>query len=77
MIFGIANSTTQQNTKLAPLTYMTHSGILGQIGSMKNEFAVEEYAAADVYVAEVCIAINNTASACSLPAIKTMEGIIA
>jgi hypothetical protein len=76
VVFGEWNS-TMNNTSYPPLTYMTHKGILDQMREFKTTFAIEEYAAADVYVAEICLAINNSASVCSLPSIRAIEGIIA
>lgn len=64
-------STAIQNTP--PLTYMSHAQIFAQLNNFNSTFAYEEYAAADVYIAEVCPSINNAASICSLPAIRTME----
>jgi len=77
VVFGEANSTTNQTPKIPPISYMTHESIISQIGGMNSVFALKEYAAADVYVAEICISINNTASVCSLPAITSIENIIA
>ena len=70
---------TPQNASVAqgggiPLTYMTHEQIFNQLGSFNTTFAEEEYAIADVYVAELCPSINNSAPACSLPAIRAYEG---
>ena len=76
VVFGLANSTTQKTT-FPPITFMTHSAILNQLGSMSSTFAVEEYAAADVYVAQICMSLNNTAPVCALPAITSIESIIA
>ena len=76
VVFGTENSTTQKNTQYPPLTFMTHGSIIKQLSGMSSTFALEEYAAADVYVAQICLSINNTASACSLPAITSIEGII-
>jgi hypothetical protein len=74
VVFGtpVAN----QSASLPPLTYMTHQQIIGQLSSLNNTFATEEYAAADVYVAETCPAIGNSAPVCSLPAIKSLESIL-
>ena len=75
VIFGQANSTTQA-ANLPPITFMTHAGILNQLQGFNTTFAVEEYAAADVYVAETCLAINDTAAVCTMPAIRSIERII-
>ncbi len=72
VVFGNATafSTT---TNYLPLSYMTHSQIYKLLSQSNSTFAYEEYAAADVYIAETCPAINNSASVCSLPAIKEIE----
>lgn len=75
VVFGEPNSTTQ-NSNLPPLSYMTHAGILKQFKDFNTTFSVQEYAGADVYVAQVCRAINNTAPVCSLKSITTMESIM-
>ncbi len=74
-VFGIPNSTTQ-GSSLPPLSYMTHAGILGQFKNFDTAFSIQEYAAADVYVAQICRGINNTAPVCSLRSITAMEGIM-
>ena len=56
-----------------PLTNMTHEQVLQQLASPNDQFAWTEYAGADVYIAMTCGAINNTASICSLPAIRAIE----
>lgn len=72
VVFG--NSTAvSTTTNYPPLSYMSHQQILNQLKSFNTTFAYEEYAAADVYIAETCPSINNAAPICSLPAIKTIE----
>jgi hypothetical protein len=71
VVFG--TPTSNQSEKLPPLSYMTHQQIINQFRDFNTTFAVEEYAAADVYVAETCPAIGNTAPVCSLPAITALE----
>ncbi|MDE1871538.1 MAG: DUF929 family protein [Candidatus Micrarchaeota archaeon] len=72
VVFG--NGTSQSAiSNYPPLTYMTHSQILGLLKQANSTFAYEEYAAADVYIAETCPSINNSAPICSLPAIAAME----
>ncbi|HIH50530.1 MAG: DUF929 family protein [Candidatus Micrarchaeaceae archaeon] len=74
VIFGNATSSeTTGTTNILPLTYMSQSQILNQLQQFNSSFSYEEYAAADVYVAQVCASINNAASVCSLPAITTLE----
>ncbi|MEM3476833.1 MAG: DUF929 family protein [Candidatus Micrarchaeaceae archaeon] len=58
-----------------PLEYMTHEQVIQQFADFNDQFAWGEYAAADVYVAYICNAINNTAPACKLPAILKIEQI--
>ncbi len=73
VVFGNATSQTSTTTNLLPISYMTHQQIYDQFQQFNSTFAYEEYAAADVYVAQVCPSINNAASVCSLPAIRVME----
>jgi hypothetical protein len=54
----------------------THAQILAQLQSFNDQFAWSEYAGADVYIAQVCPAINNVAAVCSLPAIKAIGAIM-
>ncbi|MGC8479835.1 MAG: DUF929 family protein [Candidatus Micrarchaeia archaeon] len=56
-----------------PLQNMTHAQVLRQLANFNDQFAQSEYAAADLYVAMICGAINNTAPVCSLPAISQIE----
>ncbi len=74
VVFG--NQTANRSASLPPLSYMTHHQIIGQFKNFNTTFAYQEYAAADVYVAEACPAINNAASVCSLPAIMHLESIM-
>jgi hypothetical protein len=75
VVFGVPNSTTEA-ADLPPLTYMTHADILGQLKNFNTALSVQEYAGADVYVAQICRGINNTAPVCSLKAIASMEGVL-
>jgi hypothetical protein len=72
-VFGTPQNASVTQSQEIPLTYMTHSQILNQLKAFNTSFAQEEYAAADLYVAELCPSINNTAPVCSLPAIQTYE----
>lgn len=72
VVFG--NTTPSGDT--LPLTSMTHQQVLGQLSSFDDQFSWSEYAAADVYVAQVCPAISNAAPVCSLPAIKSLEAVL-
>ncbi len=74
VVFGTPVS--GQSTSLPPLSYMTHGQIIGQLKNFNTTFATQEYAAADVYVAEVCPAVNFTAPVCSLPAIKALDALM-
>ncbi len=55
------------------IALMTHAEILKQFASPKDQFAWTEYAAADVYIAGMCEALNNTAPVCALPAITAIQ----
>ena len=68
---ALGNS-TPTSTKY-PLTYMTHQDVLTQLSQGKSQFALTQYAGADLYIAYTCKSINNTASICSLPAIQKIE----
>jgi len=68
-----SSNPASQVTNYPPISYMSHAQIFNQLQSLNDTFALEEYAAADVYIAQVCPSINNTAPICSLPAIKAME----
>lgn len=70
---GIVFGNTTPTGSTLPLTYMTHAQVLAQFKGFSDRFAWGEYAAADVYISYLCPAINNTASICSLPAIKQLE----
>jgi hypothetical protein len=72
VVFGNGTSQTAI-TNTPPLTYITHQQLINQLGNFKNTFAYEEYAAADVYVAEVCPSIRNAAPICSMPAIEAID----
>lgn len=72
VVFG---NSTPTSAGLTPLAQMTHQQVLSQLKSFNDQFAYGEYAAADVYVAQVCAAINNSASACALPAITKIESL--
>jgi hypothetical protein len=74
VVFGNATSSGSSGaTNILPLTYMSHSQIFSQLQQFNSTFAYEQYAVADVYVAQACSSINNAASVCSLPAITTLE----
>ncbi len=66
----LGNNATTTNWQY--IAKMTHSDILNQLASFNDQFSWSEYAAADLYIAEICPSINNNASVCSLPAIKTI-----
>ncbi len=73
VVLGLPQNSSMAQGGGIPLTYMTHSQIFGQLGSFNTTFAQEEYAAADVYVAELCPSVGNSAPVCSLPAIQAYE----
>ncbi len=67
VVFG---NTTPTSAASLPLAQMTHSQVITQFQNFNDQFAWSEYAGADVYIAELCPAISNTAAVCALPAIK-------
>ncbi len=67
--FGNSTPTSQN----LPIAQMTHAQILKQFSENNDQFSMTEYAAADLYIAMTCASINNTASACNLPAIRRIE----
>ncbi len=69
-VFGNA---PPNSTGVLPIVLMTHAQILNQFANPNNQFSWGEYAAADLYLAMTCKAINNAASACSLPSIQKLE----
>ena len=74
VVFG---NTTPKSTSL-PIATWSHAKIISQLSSFNDQFAWGEYAAADVYVAETCAALpaNTPVSACALPSIKALEGLM-
>ncbi len=67
-----ANNTSKQGT--APLQHMTHADVLNQLANPTDQFALSEYAAADLYIAMVCKTLNNTPSVCTaIPSIVKIE----
>lgn len=71
IVFG---NTTPTSSKL-PLTYMTHQQVFNQLKSFNDQFAYAEYAAADVYVAQVCASLNGSMpSICNSNTITAIEG---
>ena len=73
VVFGNGTSYTSSQNKL-PLTYLSHQQVFSQLKSFNTTFAYEEYAAADIYIAETCAALNgNRPSVCSMPAIMRIK----
>ncbi len=72
VVFG---NTTPSSSSL-PLTNMTHQQVLDQLQNFNDQFAWSEYAAADVYIAQTCPSIKNSAPICQLPAIQKLELIM-
>lgn len=72
VVFGNGTSQTSISNKV-PLTYTSHAQIFDALRTFNSTFAYEEYAAADVYVAEICSSINNSAPICSSSAIQKFE----
>lgn len=71
VVLGSNNASTS-SLGWEQISSMTHAQILDQIASFNNQFSWGEYAAADVYIAELCPAINNTKPVCALPAIRAI-----
>ncbi len=72
VVFGVPNAQSSSSQK-PQITYMTHAQILNQLSKFNSTLAIEEYVGADIYSAQICAAINNTASVCKLPAILAFE----
>jgi hypothetical protein len=72
---GIVFGNSTPTTSVIPLTNETHAQVLGQLQSFNDQFAWGEYAAADVYIADLCPTIQNSAPVCSLPAIKAIGAV--
>ncbi len=68
--FGNTPPTSSANL---PLVNMSHRQVLQQLATFNDQFSQTEYAAADLYVAMICSALNNTAPVCSLSAIQKIE----
>jgi hypothetical protein len=73
VVFG---NTTPSSASDLPIAHMTHAQILQQFSNFNSQFAWSEYAGADVYIAQVCPSINNTAPVCALPAIKAIGSVM-
>ncbi len=73
VVLGTPQNASMSQGGAIPITYMTHQQIFGQLQAFNTTFAYEEYAAADVYIAELCPSINNAAPVCKLPAIQSFE----
>ena len=57
----------------ASIASMTHAQILKQLSEFNDQFAWGEYAAADVYAADLCNALKNSSVAiCQLPSIRQL-----
>lgn len=54
----------------------THNQILYQLQNFNDQLAYSEYAAADVYIAQVCPSINDSAPVCNLPAIQKIRQLL-
>lgn len=72
VIFSNGTNTTSL-TNTPPLTYMSHQQIYDQLSTFNSTFSYEEYAGADVYIAQMCPSINNSAPICQLSGIQQME----
>ncbi|MDE1869186.1 MAG: DUF929 family protein [Candidatus Micrarchaeota archaeon] len=72
-VSSVFGPTSKAATNTPGITFMTQAQILDQLKSFNTTLALQEYAGADVYAAQVCPSINNAAPICSLPAIKSLE----
>lgn len=72
VVFGNTTPTTSPQ-----IESQTHAQILSQLSNPTDQFALSEYAAADVYVAAICSSLSNSTrsevSVCSLPAIAQLQ----
>jgi hypothetical protein len=68
-------NTTPTSASNLPIDQMSHAQILNSFAKPTSQFAITEYAAADLYIAMTCGSINNTANICSLPAIQKIESL--
>jgi hypothetical protein len=66
-------SNSTPTTSVIPLTYETHAQVLQQLANGTDGFALTDYAAADIYISKVCLALNNSASICQVPIIQRLE----
>ena len=72
VIFG---NTTQSSPSILNAGW-SHSQVIGLLKNFNSQFAWSEYAAADIYIAQVCPSIGNNSSVCRLPAIIKIEQAI-
>ncbi len=72
---GIVFGNTTPSSSTIPLEYMTHQQVLNQFKSFSDQFAYGEYAAADVYIAQVCASITGgSPQICHNSTITAIEG---
>jgi hypothetical protein len=64
------------STASATLLSTTHAQMFQLLAHSTSQFALAEYAGADIYVAAICRSIGNTAPVCSLPAIRSIESTL-
>lgn len=68
----LGNSTATINGTYG-LGLMTHAQVLKELSNPHDSFGWTEYAAADLYIAMTCSAINESAPVCTLPAILQIQ----
>jgi len=73
---GVVFGNSTPTSSVIPLTNETHADVLNQLQSFNDQFAWGEYAAADVYIADLCPSIGNSAPICALPAIRSIGAIM-
>lgn len=72
-ISSVFGPTPKTATNSPGITFMTHSQILNQLRGFNTTLAWQEYAGADVYIAQTCPSISNAAQVCNLQAIQELE----
>jgi len=71
--FDFGNSSATLSSGHYPLTNNTHAEVLAQLAEPTDQFALTEYAAADLYLTLLCLSTSNPVPACHLSAITQIE----
>lgn len=76
-----ADAVVVVNDSWTGMAALTHRQIINQINGFNGNFSYAEFAAADVYIAQLCRTLSQTNSSapqvCSLPAIVKLEALVA